>query len=407
MMQRDGGPKTILYVENGIGYGGAVICLRHLVRNLDRSRYEPIVVTGRTGEAYCEIVNDAEWRYIPDHRLDVAGMRERMHKSTWASRLPLLRGIVNQLLSRADDLINFFPFFLRLLWLAKRRHVALVHANNEPLCNRAALLVGKLLGVPVVCHVRGEQKGSFLMKRFYRMPDCFLPVSRWISEGIGRLGIPESRRVVVYDGIPLDELDTAADGKVFRSEFGIPQESFAVGLVGLLIPWKGQELFLDAARILARKIPELCMIIVGGTPDDCRSYETHLRQRVMAEGLDKTIIFTGHMSSMEYVYNGLDVVVSASTTPEPLGTVVIETMAMGRPLVAPNHGGAAEMADHDAHALLFEPGNAEDLAGMIERLYRDKGLGERLGKAARAKALDTFSVEEHVKNVQRVYERFI
>jgi hypothetical protein len=58
--------KNILYVENGIGYGGAIICLRHLVRNLDRSRYTPLVVTGRTSPDYQDIANESQWQYIKD-----------------------------------------------------------------------------------------------------------------------------------------------------------------------------------------------------------------------------------------------------------------------------------------------------------------------------------------------------
>jgi len=58
-------PRRVLFVENGIGYGGAIICLRHLVRNLDRSRYEPIVVTGRDDAPYQGIAAEAEWGRLP------------------------------------------------------------------------------------------------------------------------------------------------------------------------------------------------------------------------------------------------------------------------------------------------------------------------------------------------------
>ena len=81
-----------------------------------------------------------------------------------------------------------------------------------------------------------------------------------------------------------------------------------------------------------------------------------------------------------------------------------ENLKMGRPLVAPNHGGAAEMAEHDANALLFEPGNPDSLAEMIRRLHLEPGLGKRLGEAARAKALRTFDVKSHVAEVEKVYD---
>ena len=111
--------KKILYVENGIGYGGAIICLRHLVRHLDRNRFEPLVVTGRTSPDYQAIANEARWQYIPDRHFDNVSLRRRLAKQVWLNEVPSLHFISKQLLARADDLFNFLPFFLRLLWVAK------------------------------------------------------------------------------------------------------------------------------------------------------------------------------------------------------------------------------------------------------------------------------------------------
>ena len=401
-------PERILYVENGIGYGGAIICLRHLVRNLDRTRFAPMVVTGRTGPHYEEIAGEASWKHLPDHRVDVISMKRCLQNSRWIQNIPGLNFILGQVIARLDDALNFLPHYLQLLWTAARFHATLIHVNNEPLCNRAAILAGKTLRIPVVCHVRGdpglEQNKSRLANWLYGLPDHFIPVSHWISDGIGKLGVPKNKRTVVYDGIRLEEMDQNADGSRFRHKFGIPDEAFAVGLVGLLIPWKGQDIFIDAAKVLAAEIPELKMLVIGGTPEECTGYEQQLRQRVKRDGLDDNIIFTGHVSDMPVLYNGLDIVVSASTLPEPLGTVVIESMAMGRPLIGPNHGGAAEMADHEETALLFEPGNSSSLASAIRRLYQDDDLRKQLGQNARTKALATFAVDEHVRRVQAIYD---
>ena len=397
-------PKRILYVENGIGYGGAIICLRQLVRNLDRDRITPMVVTGRTGPQYREIADEAIWKYIPDRHFDIVGAHRKLDPAQWPKYIPGSRFIINQLLARADDVGNFSPFFLQLLWTAWRFKADLIHANNEPLCNRAALLVGKTLQIPTVCHVRGDQDGSRLMKWAFDLPDHFTPVSNWVSKSIQfKLDVPPEKITVIYDGLELEKLDMTSDGSMFRSQFNIPQEAFTVGLVGLQIPWKGQEIFLDAAAILKEKIPNLKMVIIGGTPDDCVPFDQMLRRRVEDEMLEETVVFTGHATDMPTVYNGLDVVVSASTSPEPLGTVVIESMAMGRPLIGPNHGGAAEMMEHEKTGLLFEHGNAGDLARTISQFYDSVELRKSLGKAARKKALKMFAVEEHVRHVQKVY----
>ncbi|MBV1909581.1 MAG: glycosyltransferase, partial [Kangiellaceae bacterium] len=155
-------PKRILFVENGIGYGGAIICLRHLVRNLDRSLFTPMVITGRTGPQYREIANEAQWQHIPDRHIDIVGAHTNLDAIGWIDKIPVLRLLTNQILARTDDLLNFLPFFLQLWWTAWRFKADLIHANNEPLCNRAALLVGKMLKIPTVCHVRGDQDGSRL-----------------------------------------------------------------------------------------------------------------------------------------------------------------------------------------------------------------------------------------------------
>ncbi|MBZ8138291.1 hypothetical protein CLD22_00050 [Rubrivivax gelatinosus] len=400
-------PRRVLYVENGIGYGGAIICLRHLVRNLDRSRWEPMVVTGLGDANYQDIANESRWKHIPDRRLNTVTAKRRLADARWPDTLPGLRWLANQVLSRADDLGNFLPSFVQTLWTVLRFRPALIHVNNEPLCNRAAVLAGRVAGVPVVAHVRGDQQGSPMMHPLFRLPDHFIAVSRWVSESIGRLGVPERKRCYVYDGIELDKLDLAADGRAFRRRHGIPEHAFAIGLVGMLIPWKGQRLFLDAVQRIADSMPDAVFAIVGAAPEECRYFEAELRERAAQPPFDGRVVFTGHVSAMAEVYNGLDVVLSASTSPEPLGTMIIESMTMARPLLAPAHGGAVEMVEDGRTGLLFRPNDADNLAACILRLYHDRELGLRLGAAARGEALRRFAVEEHVRQVQGVYERLL
>ena len=397
----------VLYVENGIGYGGAIICLRHLVRNLDRGRFEPMVITGLGDPKYQAIATEANWKHIPDKRLDVMSMKRALGVWRWPDAVPGLRWTVNQVLSRLDDVVNFLPSLLQTLWTAFRFKPDIIHVNNEPLCNRASVLAGKMLGIPVVAHVRGDQQGSLMMHSFFKMPQHFIAVSRWVSESIGRLGVPEEKRTYIYDGIELDKLNLRADGLTFRQRHGIDENAFVVGLVGLLIPWKGQKLFFEAACLLAKALPDTVFAIVGGTPDEFKYFEIELRYLVDRSELKGRVVFTGHVSDMAAVYNGLSVVVSASTSPEPLGTMIIEGMTMARPIIAPDHGGAVEMIEDERTGLLFRPCDAADLAAKIRRLHDDVALGARLSQAARAQALNVFAIREHVRQVQMVYDRML
>ncbi|MGD2119919.1 MAG: glycosyltransferase family 4 protein [Chromatiales bacterium] len=400
--------RKILYVENGIGYGGAIICLRHLVRNLDRKRFEPMVVTGRTGAQYREIANEARWKHIADRHFDAAGWKSKLDTAAWPKKIPGLVFLLNQLVARCDDLLNFLPFYLSFLWTAWRFKPDLIHVNNEPLCNREALMVARLLKIPSVCHVRGNLQYSHLTAWTFGLPTHFTPVSLWVAQNMKKqFQVPDEKMTVIYDGLELDGLDPAISGDSFRREYHLQKTDFAVGLVGLLIAWKGQEIFLDAARMLKAKIPHLKMMVVGGTPDDCADYEKMLRQRVSDEGLEDLVVFTGHVTDMPVVYNGLDIVVSASTSPEPLGTVVIESMTLARPLIGPNHGGAAEMMQHEVTGLLFRPGDAQDLADKIQEFYESEKKRISYGQAARKHALETFAVSRHVTEVQQVYDNLL
>jgi len=400
-------PQKILFVENGIGYGGAVVCLRRLILGLDRGRFTPILVTTRAGKEYQGIGEEVEWHHLPDKLLDLTGLERWVQSMEERGAPRSVKFAFRQAVARCDDLFNFLPFFLRLLWQAVKQRPAMLHANNEPLCNRAAILVGKALGVPVICHVRGEIQGSRLVSWLVKVPVHFVLVSKWLAKDAERIGIPRQKRTVVYDGIGFQNLNLMADGNAFRHRHGIPGEAFAVGLVGLLISWKGQELFIEAARELASTIPGLKMVIVGGTPDRCQEFEKQLKDQVVGCGLEKTVIFTGHEENMCEVYRGLDVVVSASLSPEPLGMVVFEAMAMERPVVAPAHGGAAELCRDGETAILFRPGNASSLAEAILTLYQNPDKREEIRRVARNDVLDIFDLDRHVERIQALYERFL
>jgi glycosyltransferase involved in cell wall biosynthesis len=399
--------RTVVFVENGIGYGGAVTCLRHLVRTLDRSKYLPVVVTGQSTGPYAGIAEDARWLSIQDRRIDVTELRRRLAAARWPDRVRGLRWVLLQCIARLDDLANSLPFFLRLSWMLVRTRPAIVHVNNEPLCNRAAVVSAKILGIPLVSHVRGDQFGSRSMALLFRLPDQFIAVSRWIADDIAKLGVSATRSTLIYDGIDFVRLNRNADGAAFRSEHGIPRDAFAVGLPGVLIAWKGQALLLEATLALVEEFPNLHTVIVGGTPDECRPYEQELRAFVARYGLQDRVTFTGHVADMSAAYKALDVVVSASTSPEPLGVVVVEAMAMGRPIIAPAHGGALEVVEHEHTGLLFLPNDAPALAGAIHRCLTDAALRERIAAAGRAQVIDTFSITTSTHAVEALYDRLL
>ncbi|MBN2320605.1 MAG: glycosyltransferase, partial [Acidobacteria bacterium] len=164
MKQKKKNLHRVLYIENGIGYGGAVICLRHLIRNLNPDRFRPFVVTTRSGQEYEGIAQEAGWFHFSDRIVDLKNVKRSIENSSFLNSHKIIKAVLNQGIARFDDLVNFIPFLIWLLTVVFRVRPSLIHANNEPLCNRAGILLGKIFRIPVICHFRGNIEGSRMMQ---------------------------------------------------------------------------------------------------------------------------------------------------------------------------------------------------------------------------------------------------
>jgi len=157
----------------------------------------------------------------------------------------------------------------------------------------------------------------------------------------------------------------------------------SVGFVATFARWKGHEVFLRAVASLP--CPVHAYIAGGGIYRTGGSEITQeeLQSRVEALGLAGRVTFTGFLEDTAPLLRSLDVVVHASTEPEPFGLTIAEAMACGRAVVASMAGGVAEILDDGVNGLGHSPGDVHGLAQAIERLLRDPELRRHYGSAAR------------------------
>ncbi len=169
-----------------------------------------------------------------------------------------------------------------------------------------------------------------------------------------------------------------------------PADTVRVGMVATYARWKGHDVYLDAVRKLADNLLRPCRFyIVGGPIYETRGSQwtrAELQARIDDLGLTGRVGLTGFQADPASVYRSLDVVVHASTAPEPFGRVIVEAQACGRALVATNGGGAAELVIDGENALACRPGDSEALAAAAARLVIDPDLRRRLGASARRSA---------------------
>ena len=219
----------------------------------------------------------------------------------------------------------------------------------------------------------------------------------------------QSPRHVIPNGVDLQRFTpegTRADLDALAGLPPAPPDAVRVGLIATFSRWKGHEVFL---RALCRIPPSTAVrgYVVGGPLYDTTGSQfsmDEMRALARSVGCEDRVGFTGFQSDAASVMRSLDVVVHASTAPEPFGLVLTEAMACGRALVTSAAGGSAEIVDPDVNALVHTPGDPESLAAAITRLARDGGLRERLGRAGRAHVVAGYDIRTFGERFVQVYE---
>jgi glycosyltransferase involved in cell wall biosynthesis len=184
-----------------------------------------------------------------------------------------------------------------------------------------------------------------------------------------------------------------------------------VGLVATYATWMGHDVVHDAARRVVQSCPDspARFYVVGG-PIYRTAGSQWDRQQLLDRAADLVaqhrVGFIGFQDDTAPVYRGLDVVVHASTRPEPFGLTIAEAMACGRAVVVARAGGAAELFDHGRDALGVPPGDVAALAEALSALLSDGALRARLGAEARRTAVERFSRARLGVQLLEAYEQF-
>jgi glycosyltransferase involved in cell wall biosynthesis len=201
-----------------------------------------------------------------------------------------------------------------------------------------------------------------------------------------RVVAPRQKVVQIPNGVAVRAVAARrGDGRAVRSAAGLGDEP-VVGIVGRLEPWKGQETFLRAAALVARVRPDVRFAVVGGAVLGWEGDYAAALERLAADlGIADRTTFTGHHPDVFGWFDALDIVVHASEG-EPFGLVIVEAMALGKPLVAAASGGPIELVEEGISGLLVPPRDDSAYADAILRYLDDPTWAASVSTAARARA---------------------
>lgn len=176
-----------------------------------------------------------------------------------------------------------------------------------------------------------------------------------------------------------------------------------VSMIGMLTPWKGQHLFIEAIGILQKQGFQIKGQIAGGevySTDGETGYKQLLEKKISELRLQDHVALLGLRSDVQDIIAGSDLCVHCSIKPEPFGRTIIEVMACGRPIVAARAGGVLDIIQHQVNGLLFQPGDPLDLATQIKSLIENPSTAEHLIQNALVTVRNKFSSKQFQVEIQ-------
>ncbi len=297
----------------------------------------------------------------------------------------------------------------------KKRHYDIVHTHNSK-AGFIGRLAAKCAGVPVVVHTvhgfafhdREPAWRQMLFRNLERLASHWCDKMIFISQPLIDWALKErvTRRtkiLKIYSGIELEHFKPVDDEekKAIRREWGIGAENPTIGIVSKLWEGKGHSTLIHAFAGVKQEISEAMLVIVG---------EGYLREKlyelVVSLGLKESVLFTGFQMDVRKVLATFDVAVLPSFY-EGMGRVLLEAMAMGKPVVASAVGGIPDLVHHGQNGLLVTPGNISEVKSCLLRLLLDPRLAKKMGDEGRKRINEEFSARRMAQSIEMVYRELL
>ncbi len=379
----------ILRIIARLNVGGPAIHAILLTQALNNERFESILVTGQVGKAEKDMI------YLAKEK----GVR------------PVIIPELGRQISPIKDVLALCKIFM----LIKREKPDIVHTHTAK-AGALGRVAAVLAGVPVRIHTFHGHIFESYFNKFYIV--LFLLIERILAlftkfivvvsqaqkKEIGehyKITGPGKIKVIPL-GLELEKLFpiNTCTGKL-RKELGLGEDVIVVGIVGRLVPVKNHKMFLDAANLLPGLLRDKFKIkyLIVGDGEERASLEEYAKKL----GLGNDTIFCGWREDMAGIYSDLDIVGLTSFN-EGTPVALIEALAAGRPVIATDVGGVADVVKDGINGYLIASGDARAFALRLADLVKDTGKRSEFGLNGRRMVREIFSKERLVRDIAGLYE---
>jgi glycosyltransferase involved in cell wall biosynthesis len=379
----------ILRVIARLNIGGPAIHTILLTKLLSPERFSSTLVTGQVSPSEGDMHYLAEEKNISPHVIPELGREIR-----WRDDLVALRKLYRLICTLRPTIVH-------------------THTAKAGMLGRFA---AKLAGVPIIVHTfHGHVFHSYfspaktrlflwIERILGKLTDTILTVSPKQREEILSYHIGHHDKVRTIDlGLELQEFVNCHDrrGKL-RQELGIDLDVPLIGIVARLVPVKGHTYFLEAAKHLIKRCPQVQCVIVGDG-----ELRNSLEQLTNTLGIRSHIHFLGWRRDLPEIYADLDLVVLSSLN-EGSPVALIEAMAAGKPVVAPQVGGISDLVLHEKTGVLVPSKDSYALAqGILQVLALPVQDRVAMGKTGQARVYPKYHITTLVNNIETLYEELL
>ena len=296
-------------------------------------------------------------------------------------------GLINRLFSNIKA-IKFLSNYI------KTYSIDLVYTNTSTiLCGGIA---AKRNDIHSLFHIHEIPTGNKLYEFFSgkiinRISSKVLTVSNSVKSHWLK-NINENKIEKIYNGIVCKKIDSLK--KTDRD-----QDDFVITSVARLIPYKGHMYLIEIADELLKKYPKFRFLIVGDTLPSYVSYEKSVKQKVNDLGLENKIKFLGFRNDISSILKQSDLFIHPAIAPDPLPTVLFESLYNDLPSVATNLGGAIEILDNGNNGLLIPFNDSRKAANLINEYCSNNKLQKKHLENSKKNFKINFSPESFNKNI--------
>jgi len=382
----------VIHVITRFDKGGSAENTFLTVRGLDPEKYEVILIRGLARQSPAG---------IPEARA-IANNLEEAGKA--GVRILAIPELVRNIHPR-DDLKALLK--LVKIFRQERPHIVHTHTSKAGILGRWA---ARLSGVPVIIHTphghvfwgyfnRWETALYVFLERLTAaITDKIITLTEQENKDyLGRHIAPAGKFTTIHSGVALERfINGRVDPTDMKKELGIPANAFVVGTVGRLTAIKGHKYLIAAAQKALLTTPGMIFVFLG----DGNLLDV-LKAQADEAGIRDNVRFLGWRQDVAGVMSTFDIFVLPSLN-EGMGKVLVEAMAMGKPIIASAVGGIPDLVVHGKNGLLVPGADAEAIAGSIELLCRDPARRKIMGEKGKVMAAD-YSAESMIRKIDRLY----